>query len=84
MRFDRFDRYRQLASDLLVGQATSNEPENLLLAGSELIEFGIGGRGDRSAEGVQHETGQAGREHGVAIRYPAHRIRSSGAIDLVT
>src|SRR5918912_2315404 len=62
---DRFDRQRQLPGHFLVGVPTGDEPQHLPLPGGQLIELGVGREADGAGEGVEHEAGQAGREHGV-------------------
>src|ERR1700761_895461 len=77
---DGLARDEQLAGDLLVGVALSDQPQDLALPGGQLIEFRVEGRLDviwcgRSGEGVEHEAGQPVREHRVAVRDPPDRVR---------
>ena len=60
----------QPGPDLLVGVAPGDEAHDLLLAGRQLVELGVDRVGQGPAEGVEHEAGQAGREHGVAAVHP--------------
>ena len=68
--------------DLLVEVAAGDQPQDLALAGGELVELGVGlGLGDLPGEGVEHETREARREDGVAVAHPGDRLGELGAGD---
>src|SRR5918996_4474092 len=68
---DRLHRQVQPAGDLLVGEAAGDVAQDLALPGRELVQLGVGDAGQVAVEGVEHEPGQAGREHGVPALDPA-------------
>ena len=67
--------------DLLVEVAAGDVAQDLALARGELVELGVGDRrrvGLVPGEGVEHEAGEARREHGVAAGHAATASASSG------
>ena len=65
MGLDGLHRQVQARGHLLVRVATGDQAQDLALAHGQLVELGIGD-GQLAREGVEHEPGEAGREHGIA------------------
>ena len=82
MRLDRLHRQRELPGDLLVRVATGNEAQHLTLARRQLIELLVDPHTARAhGERVEHEAGQARREHGIAGRDPLDGVGEFWAAD---
>ena len=71
MGLDGLDRQVEAAGHLLVGVPPGDEPQDVALAGGELVELGVGREGQRSGEGVEHEPGESRGEDGVTGGDPA-------------
>ena len=67
--------------DLLVRVAPGDQAQHLALAGGEPVELGIDRRRLVAGEGVEHEPGEARREHGVAAVHPHDRLAEIGGGD---
>src|SRR4029450_630311 len=68
---DRLHRQVQAARDLLVGEPAGDVAQDLPPAGGELVQLRVDPTGEVAVEGIEHEPGQAGGEHGVAALDPA-------------
>ena len=66
VRLNGFDGDEQVVGDFLVRVAASDKAHDLLLARGQQIQLRVGRRDLPCPEGVQHETGQARAEGGVA------------------
>ena len=75
----------ELAGHLLVRVAAGDQAQHLALAGRELVELGVDGRGHRAGERVEHEAGEPGENAAspAATRATAS-ARSAPEIDFVT
>src|ERR1700722_18382125 len=86
MAFARLDRDVKLAGHLLVGVPLGDQPQDLALAGGQLVKFRVERRRDvrrrrGGGEGVEHEPRQPVREHGVTVGHPSHGVGQVGGGD---
>ena len=81
MELDRPGRDRQPCADLFVGVVRRDESEDFAFAAGELIQLGIEAGGQRAAERVEDEPGQAWGEEGVVGVDLADRPYEVGAGD---
>ncbi len=81
MGLDRLGRNAEVPSHLLVGVAAGDQAQDLALAGRQLVQLGVETRCRCTAlrEGVEHEAGQPGREHGIPGGDPVDGLEQLGS-----